>query len=127
LGAFPETAAPLLLRLRGRHSRYADHAQADREGITPEQLIAQVARTSADFTEFGVAFDNYHSTHSKKKFSSLIYERLRDADTSVHAHYPSLRSGQKHVFLTALSRSPKCGAPITATAAAWGNLQTSPN
>ncbi|MDD5462122.1 MAG: methionine--tRNA ligase [Methylococcales bacterium] len=55
--------------------------KADREGISPEQLIAQVGKEHLlDFTEFGIAFDNYHSTHSEenKLFSSLIYERLRD-------------------------------------------------
>ncbi|WP_428356640.1 methionine--tRNA ligase [Methyloprofundus sp.] len=55
--------------------------KADREGIKPEDLIAQVGKEHLeDFTEFGIHFDNYHSTHSEenKYFSSLIYERLRD-------------------------------------------------
>ncbi|SHE22692.1 methionine--tRNA ligase [methanotrophic endosymbiont of Bathymodiolus puteoserpentis (Logatchev)] len=55
--------------------------KADREGIEPEDLIAQVGKEHlADFTEFGIEFDNYHSTHSEenKHFSSLIYKRLRD-------------------------------------------------
>jgi methionyl-tRNA synthetase len=55
--------------------------KADREGIKPEDLIAQVGKEHlADFTEFGIEFDNYHSTHSEenKHFSRLIYERLRD-------------------------------------------------
>ncbi len=55
--------------------------KADREGIKPEDLIAKVGKEHlADFTEFGIEFDNYHSTHSEenKHFSSLIYERLRD-------------------------------------------------
>jgi len=55
--------------------------KADREGIKPEDLIAQVGKEHlTDFTEFGIEFDNYHSTHSEenKHFSSLIYERLRD-------------------------------------------------
>jgi len=55
--------------------------KADREGISPEELIAQVGQEHlADFTDFGIEFDNYHSTHSdeNKYFSSLIYERLRD-------------------------------------------------
>ena len=55
--------------------------KADREGISPEELIAQVGQEHlADFTDFGIEFDNYHSTHSEenKYFSSLIYERLRD-------------------------------------------------
>ena len=55
--------------------------RADREGITPEQLIQQVEKEHrADFDDFGVAFDNYHSTHTdeNKLFSELIYTRLRD-------------------------------------------------
>lgn len=55
--------------------------KANREGITPEALIAQVGQEHlSDFTDFGIHFDNYHSTHSEenKYFSSLIYERLRD-------------------------------------------------
>ena len=55
--------------------------KADREGITPEQLINRVHEEhQSDFSDFGVAFDNYHSTHSEenKLFSSLIYQRLRD-------------------------------------------------
>lgn len=55
--------------------------KADKEGIKPEDLIAQVGKEHlSDFTDFGIEFDNYHSTHSEenKYFSSLIYERLRD-------------------------------------------------
>jgi methionyl-tRNA synthetase len=56
--------------------------RADSEGITPEQLIAQVEQDHrADFKDFGVLFDNFHSTHSEenKHLSELIYTRLRDA------------------------------------------------
>lgn len=55
--------------------------KASREGIKPEDLINQVAKEHlSDFTEFGIQFDNYHSTHSaeNKYFSNLIYKRLRD-------------------------------------------------
>ncbi len=56
--------------------------RANKESITPEQLIAEVEKEHiADFNEFGVAFDNFHSTHSEenKELSELIYTRLRDA------------------------------------------------
>ncbi|KAF0090959.1 MAG: methionyl-tRNA synthetase [Hyphomonadaceae bacterium] len=56
--------------------------RADKEGIAPEALIAKVwDQHYADFCEFGVAFDNYHSTHSdeNKVLASLVYTRLRDA------------------------------------------------
>ncbi|MBY6111723.1 methionine--tRNA ligase [Halomonas sp. DP1Y21-3] len=55
--------------------------RAEQEGITSEALIDRVSREhQQDFARFGVAFDNYHSTHSEENrhFSELIYKRLRD-------------------------------------------------
>src|SRR5512147_989521 len=61
-------------KLRGHDCLYvcADDAhgtpimlRAAQEGITPEELIEQIGREHrADFRDFHVAFDNYHSTHS---------------------------------------------------------------
>ncbi len=51
-------------------------------GITPEQLIARVeTEHRADFSEFGISFDNYHTTHSEhnRHCSELFYQRLSDA------------------------------------------------
>jgi methionyl-tRNA synthetase len=90
--------------------------RADKEGISPEQLIAKVGKEHlADFSEFGVAFDNYHSTHSEenKIFSSLIYERLRDAG---HISSRIITQGYdpvKKMFLSdrfIKGDCPKCGA-----------------
>ncbi len=55
--------------------------RAEQEGISSEALIERVSREhQQDFATFGVAFDNYHSTHSAENryFSELIYTRLRD-------------------------------------------------
>ncbi len=55
--------------------------RAEQEGVTSEALIDRVSREhQQDFARFGVAFDNYHSTHSEENrhFSELIYTRLRD-------------------------------------------------
>ncbi|HSP57238.1 MAG TPA: methionine--tRNA ligase [Halomonas sp.] len=55
--------------------------RAEQEGISSEALIERVSREhQSDFATFGVAFDNYHSTHSSENrdFSELIYKRLRD-------------------------------------------------
>ncbi len=42
--------------------------RAQQEGITPEQLIEAVGQEHrADFADFHVGFDNYHSTHSTGK------------------------------------------------------------
>ena len=56
--------------------------RAEKEGITPEQLIARVhGEHFRDFSNFLVAFDNYHSTHSpeNQECANTIYTRLRDA------------------------------------------------
>jgi methionyl-tRNA synthetase len=90
--------------------------KADREGITPEQLIAQVGKEHlSDFTEFGVAFDNYHSTHSEENrtFSSLIYERLRDAGHINSRTITQAFDPVKNMFLSdrfIKGECPKCGA-----------------
>ncbi|MEI6145732.1 MAG: methionine--tRNA ligase [Methylococcales bacterium] len=90
--------------------------RADREGITPEQLIAQVGKEHlADFTEFGVAFDNYHSTHSEENrgYSSLIYKRLRDAGHISSRSITQAFDPIKNMFLSdrfIKGDCPKCGA-----------------
>jgi len=50
------------------------------EGIDPESLIARVHDEHLrDFTGFGVAFDNYYTTHSpeNRHFSELLYGRAQ--------------------------------------------------
>ncbi len=78
-------------KLRGHECIYvcADDAhgtpimlRAQAEGITPEALIERMhGEHLQDFTDFGVCFDNYYSTHSPENryFAELIYTRLRDA------------------------------------------------
>ncbi len=54
--------------------------RAEKEGITPEQLIARVhGEHSADFADFLVEFDNYHSTNSteNKELAQGIYKALQ--------------------------------------------------
>ncbi|HPV31829.1 MAG TPA: methionine--tRNA ligase [Methylotenera sp.] len=54
--------------------------RAEKEGITPEALIASVHQEhSADFKEFLVEFDNYYSTNSdeNKVLSQGIYKALK--------------------------------------------------
>jgi len=90
--------------------------KADREGIKPEDLIAQVGKEHlADFTEFGIEFDNYHSTHSKvnKHFSSLIYERLRDDGHISSRSITQAYDPVKEMFLPdrfIKGNCPKCNA-----------------
>ncbi len=90
--------------------------KADREGITPEALIAQVGQEHlSDFTDFGIHFDNYHSTHSdeNKYFSSLIYERLRDAGHISSRSITQAYDPVKEMFLPdrfIRGNCPKCDA-----------------
>ncbi len=90
--------------------------KADSLGIPPEELIVQVGKDHlADFTEFGVAFDNYHSTHSEenKTFSSLIYTRLRDAGHISSRTITQAFDPVKNMFLPdrfIKGDCPKCGA-----------------
>lgn len=54
--------------------------RAEKEGITPEQLIARVqAEHMQDFAGFLVAFDNYYSTNSEENrmLASGIYKALK--------------------------------------------------
>ena len=77
-------------RLRGHQCLYvcADDAhgtpimlRAAQEGVDPEDLIARVGEEHrADFADFAVVFDNYHTTHSQenRELANLIYLKLRD-------------------------------------------------
>jgi len=90
--------------------------RADKEGITPEDLIAKVGKEHlADFTEFGVAFDHYHSTHSEENrtLSAQIYERLRDAGHISSRTITQAYDPVKNMFLPdrfIKGDCPKCGA-----------------
>lgn len=90
--------------------------KADREDITPKELIAQVGKEHlSDFTEFGIQFDNYHSTHSEenKQFSSLIYERLRDDGHITSRSITQAYDPVKEMFLPdrfIKGDCPKCNA-----------------
>ncbi len=109
---------------RGNHCYYvcADDThgtpimlRANAEGITPEQLIAQVEQEHrADFDAFGVAFDNYHTTHSEenKQLSELIYTRLRDGGHISQRTITQAFDPVKNMFLPdrfIKGDCPKCG------------------
>ena len=78
-------------KLRGHECIYvcADDAhgtpimlRAQAEGISPEQLIERMHKEHLqDFSDFGVDFDNYYSTHSEENrfFAEYIYTQLREA------------------------------------------------
>ncbi|MBC3410119.1 methionine--tRNA ligase [Pseudomonas sp. SWRI107] len=112
-------------KLRGNQCIYvcADDAhgsaimlRAEKEGITPEQLIANVqAEHAGDFADFLVDFDNFHSTHSdeNRELSSMIYGRLRDAGHIATRSVTQYFDPEKGMFLAdrfIKGTCPKCAA-----------------
>nr|WP_256834921.1 methionine--tRNA ligase [Pseudomonas oleovorans] len=111
-------------KLRGNQAIYvcADDAhgsaimlRAEKEGITPEQLIDGVrAEHMADFADFGVDFDNYHSTHSEenRELSAAIYLALRDKGHIATRAVTQYFDPEKGMFLAdrfIKGSCPKCG------------------
>ncbi len=113
-------------KMRGHECYYvcADDAhgtpimlRAQQEGITSEELIAYTEREHrADFADFGVAFDNYHSTHSaeNRELANTIYLRNKEGGhistrTIIQAYDP-----EKQMFLSERfirGECPRCGTP----------------
>ena len=90
--------------------------RAEKEGITPEQLIARVhGEHSRDFAGFLVGFDNYYSTHSPetRECANDIYGKLKAAGLievrSIEQYYDPV----KQMFLPdrfIKGECPKCHA-----------------
>ncbi|MFV5214650.1 methionine--tRNA ligase [Azonexus caeni] len=90
--------------------------RAEKEGITPEQLIARVhGEHSRDFAGFLVGFDNYYSTHSPetRDCANDIYGKLKAAGLievrSIEQYYDPV----KQMFLPdrfIKGECPKCHA-----------------
>ncbi|WPO99037.1 methionine--tRNA ligase [Pseudomonas sp. HR96] len=89
--------------------------RAEKEGITPEQLIAKVqAEHSGDFADFLVDFDNFHSTHAEenRELSSAIYLKLREAGHIATRSITQYFDPDKQMFLAdrfIKGTCPKCG------------------
>ncbi|MED5493849.1 MAG: methionine--tRNA ligase [Pseudomonadota bacterium] len=112
-------------QLRGHQAVYvcADDAhgsaimlRAEKEGLTSEQLIANVhAEHSSDFADFLVNFDNFYSTHSEenRELSELIYTRLKDAGHISTRSVTQYFDPEKGMFLAdrfIKGTCPKCAA-----------------
>jgi methionyl-tRNA synthetase len=90
--------------------------RAEKEGITPEQLIARVWQEHYDdFKAFHVNFDHYGSTNSAETqaFANAIYNRLKSngliEKRSIEQYYDPI----KEMFLPdrfIKGECPKCGA-----------------
>ncbi len=90
--------------------------RARQDGIDPEELITRVAEEhQADFAEFKVGFDNYHSTHSEenREYASLIYQRNRDKGHINKRVITQAYDPVENMFLPdrfIKGQCPKCGA-----------------
>ena len=76
--------------------------KADQLGISPQQLIDQSSEEHQRvFKAFMVGFDNFYSTHSEenREFSSMIYNRLRDAGHIAKKTITQAYDPEKKMFL----------------------------
>lgn len=90
--------------------------RAEKEGITPETLIARVQKEhERDFAGFHVAFDNYYSTHSieTRELAETIYLRLKDRGLIESRSIEQFYDPAKEMFLPdrfIKGECPKCHA-----------------
>jgi len=90
---------------------------AQKAGTTPEAFIEGIrAGHEADFADFGVHFDHYHSTHSEenRELATLIYTRLRDGGFIARRDIKQLFDPEKEMFLPdryIKGTCPRCGTP----------------
>jgi methionyl-tRNA synthetase len=110
-------------KMRGHECYYvsADDAhgtaimlKADEKGISAEQHIADMRTIhEADFKDFLIGVDNYHSTHSEENrvFSELIYNRLKANDHIAKRSITQAFDPEKKPFLAdryVKGTCPKC-------------------
>jgi|TARA_B110000091_G_scaffold56216_1_gene61716 methionyl-tRNA synthetase len=90
--------------------------RAQSEGITPETLIANIAKEhQTDFKDFSIGFDNFHSTHSdeNKALAQQIYLANREAGHITTRTISQAYDPEKEMFLPdrfIKGECPKCGA-----------------
>jgi len=90
--------------------------RAEKEGISPEEQIARVKQEhETDFSDFQIAFDNFHSTHSEenRELSAAIYIACRDKGHIATRSIKQLYDPVKELFLAdryIKGECPNCGA-----------------
>ena len=112
-------------RMRGHQVHFvcADDAHgapimlnAEKQGITPEQLVAAVAAEHIEqWPQFHISFDYWHSTHSPENvaLSQEIYQRLKANKLIVSKEIEQFYDPVKGMFLAdrfIKGECPKCGA-----------------
>ncbi|MBU0456052.1 MAG: methionine--tRNA ligase [Gammaproteobacteria bacterium] len=90
--------------------------RAEKEGMTPEELVTRIHREQAiDFEDFLIEFDNYYLTHSEenKELSEMIYQRLRAKGDIKEKTIEQAFDPEKNIFLPdryVKGTCPRCGA-----------------
>lgn len=90
--------------------------RAEKEGLTPEQQIANVkAEHERDFADFDIGFSHFHSTHSEENriLSEQIYVACRDKGHIATRSIKQLFDPVKNIFLAdryIKGECPKCKA-----------------
>ncbi|MBL8296728.1 MAG: methionine--tRNA ligase [Rhodanobacteraceae bacterium] len=90
---------------------------AEKEGLAPEVFIEPMRRShEADFIDFGIVFDHYHSTHSdeNRELAEQIYLRLRQGGHITPRVIEQLYDPVKAMFLPdryIKGECPNCGTP----------------
>ena len=90
---------------------------AEKAGKTPEDYIAGIqASHERDFADFGVAFDNYSSTHSatNRELTETFYRRLEEAGHISRRSVEQLYDPEKGMFLPdrfVKGSCPRCRTP----------------
>ncbi len=91
--------------------------RAQNEGVSPEALVERFGvEHRADFADFAIAFDNYHTTHSEENraLANLIYERLKAGGHITARTIEQAFDPVKNLFLPdrfIKGECPRCGAP----------------
>jgi len=89
---------------------------AEKEGINPEQLIAEMKKShEQDFANFYIDFDYFYTTHSpeNRNFVETIYQRLCDNNDIVKRTIEQAYDSEKNMFLPdrfIKGECPRCGA-----------------
>ncbi|MXW02592.1 MAG: methionine--tRNA ligase [Holophagales bacterium] len=114
-----------LQRMRGRecYNVCAEDAhgtpimlRAEREGITPEELIGRMAEEHLeDYRGFSIHFDDYYTTHSpeNRELVEEIYGRLRDRGSIDRRTVRQFYDPEREMFLPdrfIKGTCPRCGA-----------------
>ncbi|NCO20379.1 MAG: class I tRNA ligase family protein, partial [Gammaproteobacteria bacterium] len=90
---------------------------AEKRGMTPEALIEHYGiEHRRDFDDFGIAYDNFSSTHSdsNRELVEQIWERLNAGGHVVSRSIEQFYDADKGMFLPdrfIRGTCPKCGAP----------------